>query len=255
MSALSEVRPTMTTAIITMAGFGRRFAEAGYQIPKYRICVHGRSLFAWSMLSLRSFMAAGAPFVFVTRAEDEAASFIRAEAEALGIRAVSIVELPAPTDGQATTAVAAAPSVTDKSSPILIYNIDTFVHPSALEAGAVRGNGWIPCFRAEGDAWSFAAADAMGRVVEVREKVRISSFATIGLYWFSSMDLYCDVYARHYAYPANLEKGERYIAPMYNTLIADSRPVYLHDVTASAVIPLGLPSDVERFRSQTPPDL
>lgn len=245
----------MTTAIITMAGYGRRFIEAGYRIPKYRISVHGRSLFAWSMLSLRSFISAGAPFVFVVRAEDQAADFIQEEAKALGIVSASIVELSAPTDGQATTALAAARGVPEKSAPILIYNIDTFVHPSALEASAARGDGWIPCFQAEGDAWSFAKTDASGRVSEVREKVRISPHATVGLYWFSSLDLYGDAYVRHYADPSNIEKGERYVAPIFNTLIADGRPVYVHDVPKSAVIPLGVPSDVERFREQAPPEL
>jgi dTDP-glucose pyrophosphorylase len=245
----------MTTAIITMAGFGRRFAEAGYRTPKYRIGVHDRSLFSWSMLSLRSFIESGARFVFVVRADDGAAGFIRAEAKALGIDLVAIVELSKPTDGQATTALAAATGVIDKAAPILIYNIDTFVHPSALDARAVRGDGWIPCFPAQGDAWSFAAADAAGRVIEVREKVRISPHATVGLYWFSSLQLYGGVYARHYADPAKLEKGERYVAPIYNTLIADGRPVFIHEVPVASVIPLGVPSDVERFRAEKPPQL
>jgi dTDP-glucose pyrophosphorylase len=245
----------MTTAIITMAGFGRRFAEAGYRIPKYRIVEHDRSLFSWAMLSLRSFIESGAPFVFVVRADDEAADFICTEAKALAIRTVAIVELPQPTDGQATTALAAALAVDDKRAPILIYNIDTFVHPKSLSTDAVRGDGWIPCFAAQGDAWSFAAADATGRVTEVREKMRISPHATIGLYWFSSFELYSDAYAHHYSERSNLEKGERYVAPIYNTLIADGRPVYIHDVPLTSVIPLGVPLDVERFRAAIPPKL
>jgi dTDP-glucose pyrophosphorylase len=245
----------MTTAIITMAGFGRRFAEAGYTVPKYRIEVHGRSLFSWAVLSLQSFIDTGAPFVFVARADDGARDFICSEARSLGIRAVEIVELPGPTDGQATTAMLAQPAVADTAQHMLIYNIDTFVRASALPASQVRGEGWIPCFAAAGDAWSFAAADASGRVSEVREKVRISPHATVGLYWFSSFDLYADAYARHYSNPANLEKGERYVAPLYNTLIADGFPVYIHELPITAVTPLGVPADVERFRSGPAPAL
>lgn len=241
------------TAIITMAGFGRRFIDAGYTVPKYRIQVHGRSLFSWAMLSLRGFINAGTPFVFVARADDRASEFIRAESRALGIRAVEIVELAEPTDGQATTAMAARPAVANTARPMFIYNIDTFVHPSALPAEEARGGGWIPCFAAEGDAWSFAAADESGRVSEVREKVRISPHATVGLYWFSSFDLFASAYARHYSDPANLEKGERYVAPLYNYLIAGGSPVYIHEVPVDAVLPLGVPSDVERFRSRSPP--
>ncbi len=245
----------MTTAIITMAGFGRRFAEAGYAVPKYRIEAHGRSLFAWAMLSLKSFAEAGARFVFVARKADAAGAFIRAEADALGIRDVRVIELDAPTDGQATTALLARKAVRDPSAPLLIYNIDTFVHPAALPHEAVRGEGWIPCFSAAGDAWSFAAADETGRVNEVREKVRISPHATIGLYWFASFDLYAHAYARHYSDPNNIEKGERYVAPLYNALIAEGRGVFVHDVPMQAVIPLGVPAEVEAFRAASPPKL
>lgn len=245
----------MTEVIITMAGFGRRFLDAGYTVPKYRIEAHGKSLFVWSMLSLRSFIEAGAHFTFVVRGADNSANFIHAEAEKVGIARTSIVELDAPTDGQATTAMLAAEAIGDRTSDMLIYNIDTFVHPDALPADAVRGDGWIPCFDAEGDAWSFAAADETGLISEVREKVRISRHATVGLYWFSSFDAFADAYERHYADSANLEKGERYVAPIYNTMITSGRHLFVHDVPQDAVIPLGVPADVERFLAATPPSL
>jgi dTDP-glucose pyrophosphorylase len=245
----------MTTAIITMAGFGRRFLDAGYAVPKYRITVHNRSLFCWSMLSLSQFIDAGTDFVFIAREDDQAEAFIREEAAALKIRSSYVVQLPAPTDGQATTAMAAKTAIQDSKAPIFIYNIDTFVHPLALSPRDIRGDGWIPCFDAPGDAWSFAAADATGRVREVREKVRISPHATIGLYWFSSFALYEDLYLRRYSNPTDLEAGERYVAPVYNTLIADARNVYLQDVPLSAVIPLGVPADVERFKAAAAPNL
>ncbi len=245
----------MTEVIITMAGFGRRFLDAGYTVPKYRIIVHGRSLFSWSMISLRSFIEEGASFTFVVRAADNSAEFIREEARALGIVRTSIVELDQPTDGQATSAMLAADHLSDRGAPMLIYNIDTFVHPDALPASEVRGQGWIPCFEAEGDAWSFAAADIEGRVSEVREKKRISPHATVGLYWFSSFNRFAEAYALHYSDPANLEKGERYVAPIYNTLIASGGSVFLYIVPTHAVIPLGIPADVEAFISSTAPEL
>src|SRR5262245_17192976 len=145
----------MITAIITMAGFGRRFADAGYKVPKYRINVHGRSLFSWAMLSLQSFIASGASFVFVVREQDDATGFIATEAKRSGIDVADVLELQKPTDGQATTALAAGSAVAAPAAPMLIYNIDTFVHPAVLPASAPRGEGWVPCFRAEGDAWSF----------------------------------------------------------------------------------------------------
>ena len=245
----------MTTLLITMAGFGRRFLDAGYTVPKYRIEVHERSLFNWSVTSLRSFIGPRAQFVFVVRAADQAREFIFSECGRLGIIDPTAVELDAPTDGQATTAMLAASVVADRNAPLLIYNIDTFVHPSALPAEAVRGDGWIPCFNAAGDHWSFARADARGRVDLVREKLRISNDATIGLYGFSSFDLYEQTYRRYYSVAEHLEKGERYVAPLYNELIAQGLPVYTHDVPMGAVVPLGVPEDVEAFKRAVPPIL
>ena len=243
----------MTSVIITMAGFGRRFLDAGYAVPKYRIEAHGRSLFTWSLLSLRSFIDDQSQFVFVVRSADNASAFIESEAAALGIRDMSVLEIDAPTDGQATTAILARDRIDTPGSPMLIYNIDTFVHPDALPSDAVRGDGWIPCFPAAGDHWSFARTDEAGRVLEVREKRRISEHATVGLYWFSSFELYAEAYHAYYGRERTTEAGERYVAPLYNHLLEAKAPVFVHSIPLAAVIPLGVPAEVERFRDGQPP--
>ncbi|MDR5855199.1 glycosyltransferase family 2 protein [Caballeronia sp. LZ062] len=245
----------MTNVIVTMGGLGKRFRDVGYTVPKYRIEAHGKTLFTWSMLSLRSFVEAGARFVFIVRAEDQAREFIESEAQRLGIAERSVIEIDHLTDGQATTAILAQEAIADPAQPMLVYNIDTFVHPDALPASAVRGDGWVPCFPGKGDGWSFAAADSTGRVSELREKVRISPHATVGLYWFSSFALYRSAYERYYSDSSRMEKGEKYIAPLYNELIANGHPVYLHEVPEDAVIPLGTPAEVEAFLRAVPPSL
>ncbi|WKZ85935.1 glycosyltransferase family 2 protein [Ralstonia pickettii] len=240
-----------STVIITMAGMGQRFRDAGYRVPKYQIEAHGKTLFAWSMLSLANFIRQGSPFIFVVRKEDEADDFIATQCVQLGIRDFGIVGLDTLTDGQATSAMLAAPAVRDPAQPMLVYNIDTFVEPAALPADAVRGDGWIPCFPGAGSAWSFAKADGTGRISELKEKERISDDATVGLYWFSSFALYARSYREFFADERNMAKGEKYIAPLYNHLIGEDRPVYVHRVPASSVIPLGTPADVDAFLSRS----
>ena len=236
-----------TQIIITMAGFGQRFRDAGYDVPKYRIAVHDHTLLHWSLLSLKNFIAAGSKVVFIARAADNARDFIAGEMPGLCINDWSLVELPAPTDGQATTALKALPAIA-ADQPFLVYNIDTFVNPAALPAAGPRGDGWVPCFPGAGAAWSFARATAGDtRIIEIREKKRISEDATIGLYWFRSGALYADLYRRFYASSERMEAGERYIAPMYNLLIEDGGAAHLHRVPLNAVYPLGIPADVEAF--------
>lgn len=43
------------TIIITMAGMGMRFRNAGYTVSKYMIEAKGKTLFEWSMDSLLGF--------------------------------------------------------------------------------------------------------------------------------------------------------------------------------------------------------
>lgn len=234
--------------VITMAGMGSRFRAAGYQVPKYRVLARGRPLFDWSIESLSSFIAAGSAFTFILQRADAAADFVVERARALGVADVRIVEIDGLTDGQATTALLAEPTIADRAAPIVIYNIDTYVDPADLPAAAVRGEGWIPCFAAQGDAWSFVALGADGRAVEVREKRRISPHATVGLYYFSSFDLYARLYRDLYdAAGETPEAGERYVAPMYNALIGQGGAVYIHPVPLESVVPLGTPAEVAAF--------
>ena len=240
------------TIAITMAGLGSRFRKAGYTRPKYEIVVHGKPLFDWSLLSLAAFRDLGWRFHFIARAGFGAADYITARATPLGIEDFVVTELDDVTDGQATTAMIAA-RLAPHDAPFAVYNIDTFVAPSAIHPPdpAALG-GWMPCFPAPGAGWSFARLDGVGHVGEVRENQRISDHATVGLYWFDSAARYGDCYDRYYADPANLEKGERYIAPMYNLLIQNGLPVGISQLSMDDVGMLGTPDQVAAFE-QNPP--
>lgn len=236
-----------STIIITMAGNGERFRSEGYRVAKFRIEVKGRSLFHWAVESLRNFWLDDTRMVFACRREHDPVSFVERECQQLGIRRTRFLLLDAPTDGQATTALLAADQVENPERPVLIYNIDTHVTASKLRPVDVRGDGWIPCFPGEGAAWSFAAAGPDGLVSQVAEKVRISSLATVGLYWFKSCTTFQQLYTDHFS--AAVSSGEKYIAPMYNTLIAQGGAVYVQSIPASAVYPLGTPAEVRAFEA------
>lgn len=236
----------MTTLLITMAGLGSRFAAAGYTVPKYMIEAKGSTLFAWSMLSLKGFLPA-TRCVFVVRREDGARDFIASECSRLGIGPFEVVEIDALTNGQATTALLGLDHC-DEQAPIAIFNIDTHVEPGRMQPPRTEVDGYIPCFRAPGNHWSFVKTGPDGLAVEVREKQRISDLATVGLYWFSSPSVFRDLYRRHFtADGGGLERGEAYIAPMYNTMIAEGAKVAVAVIEYEDVVPLGTPAELDLF--------
>lgn len=229
--------------VITMGGLGNRFRKAGYTVPKYEIEVKGRTLFDWSMLSLKAFWQE--KFIFIVRQEDQAKDFIEKHSEALGIDS-TILEIDHLTKGQAETAMLAA-SIWTEAEGLFIYNIDTYVEPYEMTPEQITGDGFIPCFTAAGDHWSFVRLDEQGKAVEVREKKRISHHCSIGAYYFSTASLYEKVYREFYKENQNMEKGEQYIAPMYNDMIKKGYTVRIQDIAAEKVHVLGTPEEVAAF--------
>jgi dTDP-glucose pyrophosphorylase len=237
---------------ITMAGLGSRFAKAGFDRPKYEIEALGRPLFDWSMLSLEAFREAGWRFRFAVRDGLGAEAFIARRAKVLDLGEIAVLTLDAVTNGQATTAMRLAEDAPG-DAPFAVYNIDTFVAPGAMVPPLPSDcEGWIPCVPAPGEGWSFARLDAIGCVVELREKARISEHATVGLYWFDCAARYADAYRNHYGVRGREERGERYVAPLYNHLIAEGARVRIADLRLEDVGMLGTPEQVAAFRDRPP---
>jgi dTDP-glucose pyrophosphorylase len=236
--------------VVTMAGLGSRFRKAGYNVPKYMIEVKGKTLFYLSVMSLQNFELNNSRCIFIVREEDNAKAFIDSECYKLGISQREIVEIDHLTDGQATTALFAKPFWAE-DKPLAIYNIDTHVTPNALYKDTADDQGWIPCFSAPGENWSFVKLDESGRAVEVREKKRISDNSTIGLYWFASPKIYEDAYNKYYSQANREEKGERYIAPIYNQLIEDGHRVTISSIPKDAVHILGTPEELKDYLGKT----
>ena len=235
--------------VIPMAGRGSRFADAGFTKPKPLIDVRGRPMYVWAVESLPLALARRVIFVCL----DE---HVRDTALAADIRAryarlsPEIVTLSAVTEGQACTVLHAREWI-DNDEALIIYNADTYC-VTDLEArlrGPEQFDGLLSVFRVPGDKWSFARTDVSGRVVETAEKRRISEWATTGLYHFArGRDFVRHADAMIAA--GERERGEFYVAPVYNRLIAAGGDVRL-DV-AKQVWVLGTPEDLQHFEAHYP---
>lgn len=234
------------TIVITMAGLGSRFKKAGFNVPKYMILAHGKTLFEWSMESLADFANKDNEYIFIVRKEDNASEFIQSTCKSMNIKQVNVVEIDYLTDGQATTAMLGAKHW-DKESSLMIYNIDTYVEAGQMQESQIEGDGFIPCFHASGDHWSFVKLDENGKAVEVREKQRISDNCTLGAYYFKTCGLYEELYQEYYTSDEKLEKGEKYVAPLYNYLIEKGGDVRISIVDYDKVHVLGTPEELKIF--------
>ena len=238
----------MLEIVITMGGLGSRFRKMGYDMPKYMIEAKGKTLFEWSMISLDGYKNVASQYIFIAMQDEkeDVSSFIKEKCEKLGISKYQIIILDYLTDGQATTAMLAK-KYWKKENGLLIYNIDTYVEAGEMNSQELKGDGFIPCFRAEGDHWSFVRLDDSGKAIEIREKTRISEHCTLGAYYFKTCQLYEKLYEEYYQKDENMVNGEKYVAPLYNYLLEKDGEVYISDIEPRKVHVLGTPEELDLF--------
>lgn len=232
------------TVIVTMAGSGSRFRTQGYEVPKYMIRAREKTLFEWSMESLREFF--GQHFIFACLTEHDG-SWIERQATAMGIKQVSVATRAEISLGQAQTAYDALDQA-DNNEAAWIYNIDTYIEHGLAPFDMVGHQGCVHVFESRNPGMSFVRYDDEGRVVELAEKKVISNWATVGIYGFESAALYRQLYDQ--AYHAGGVKevgGERYVAPMYQLLLQSGRLVCAPRLDITSVHILGTPQEVLEF--------
>lgn len=208
----------------------------------------GKTLFDWSMISLDGYKDMAGQYIFIAMADEtvDVKSFIDEHCKELGIENYHLIVLDYLTDGQATTAMLAS-EYWNPEHGLLIYNIDTYVEPGQMNSRELRGDGFIPCFKAPGDHWSFVRLNDRDEVVEIKEKQRISDNCTLGAYYFSSCALYQRLYDEFYTNRKNLIKGEKYVAPLYDYLLQKNGKIYISNIDPSHVHVLGTPEELQTF--------
>ena len=210
----------------------------------------GKTLFEWSMESLSGYGENTAQYIFIAMRDEneDVEAFIKNKCDKLNIDKYHIILLDYLTDGQATTATIAE-KYWNKEHGLLIYNIDTYVEAGEMNSQELRGDGFIPCFKGEGDHWSFVRLDDNGRVVEIKEKKRISDNCTLGAYYFKSCELYKKLYDEYYNNSNLIDETikEKYVAPLYDYLLKKNGDIYISIVPEEKVHVLGTPAELEVF--------
>lgn len=235
----------MISVIIPMAGEGKRFKDAGYELPKMLIKAKGKSLLEWSLESLPLNICNKLIFIGLEKHNHDFG--LESYIENLMFNqfpSFDCVWINQTTRGQSETALKAKHLIHSDDS-LIIFNIDTFFQSKTLVSNLIgNNNGVLGAFKSKSPNFSYAMIDNQGFVTKVKEKEVISENALSGFYNFKRAKDFFDI-AQESINNNETFKGEFYIAPLYNKLIDDGHK-YVLDF-CSVIEILGTPSELQSF--------
>jgi NDP-sugar pyrophosphorylase family protein len=238
----------MLNIVMPMAGRGKRFADAGYSIPKPLIPIHGKPMTQVVLENLRPTQKH--QFIFIIQREH--ASEFGFDKYLTGWAPGSkIIFVDQVTEGAACT-VLLARELINNDSPLMIANCDQWVdikiddYLKTMESE--KGDGLIMTMWADHPKWSYVRFDANGDVQELVEKEVVSNEATVGIYNFRKGSDFTRSAEAMIAKNFRVN-GEFYVAPAYNEMISEGVKIAIHNVGKeyAGMYGLGTPQDLEWF--------
>lgn len=230
------------TYVICAAGEGTRFQQHFGTLPKALIKMSGRTLLEWSLQALPVF--SDDRLVIITQSKHRVREKMeKTIANLYPFSSVVWHEIGHATRGQLETALLAKPYTLPKSS-LVIYNCDTYFQSRNLLKLMQNStiDGIIPCAQAKGESWSFCHIDSKNNVIAVKEKQRISSWASVGFYYFKDNVVFFELAQ------STLDSafaGECYVAPLYQRYIESGKKIVIDKIWLFK--PMGTPEQVEEF--------
>lgn len=237
----------MINMVIPMAGQGSRFAKAGYVKPKPFIDVDGKPMI---VRVLENLTYPDARYILIARKEHidkekELVSQIEKQFNAI------FIPIDKLTEGTACTVLYARKYI-NNNDPLLIANSDQIVDMDIADfindCSARKLDGSILTFidKFSDPKWSFAKLDENNLVTEVKEKVVISEFATVGIYLYSKgkefIDASIDMIAEN-----DRVNNEFYTCPTYNYAIQEGKKIGIFNIDFEQMHGIGTPEDLNLY--------
>jgi len=234
--------------VLPMAGRGSRFAEAGYELPKPLISVHGAPMIKVVVDNLTPKVPHR--FIFIAQQEHIDKYDLTPKLKSYA-KNVEIIGINGITEGQVCTALLAK-KFFNNDEPLMNANSDQFIDIDIneyLDAMASRNlDGMIMTMRSQDPKWSYAKTDENGIVVETAEKKVISPDATVGIFNFKrGSDL---VRSAEQMIKDDIRvNNEFYTCPCYNYLIQEGKKIGIFSIGEeyNGMYGLGIPKDLDFF--------
>jgi len=231
--------------IIPLAGRGSRFKEAGYVLPKPLIVIKEKSMIEWATDAINETLNQS-QLTFIILEKDVQEFQLEKKLKEKYPHNTRIIVTPKVTEG-ALISVLLAKEFIQEEEELIIYNGDQYFTGFDLELEKERNKdagGIIPYFYSNQPRWSFVKLNENKEVIEVSEKVTISTHATIGLYYFKKGRDFL-LGAEEIIKKDLRRNNEFYIAPVYNELIHKKIKIVAMEV--KHMWGLGSPEDVAHF--------
>lgn len=238
----------MLNILIPMAGHGSRFRDAGFDLPKPLIPVHGRPMIEVVINNLRP--EGAHRFIFLVLKEHRERYNIdqRLREIAPGSEVITVDQV---TEGAACTALLARQFI-NNDDPLMIANSDQWVdidinaYLNVMETSGA--DGLIMTMWSDHPKWSYIRFGDDGVTNGVVEKQVVSNEATVGIYNFRRGADF--VAAAEQMIDKDLRvNNEFYVAPAYNEMLEGGKRFVFHNIGEEykGMYGLGIPSDLEIF--------
>ncbi len=238
----------MINIVLPIAGRGSRFAEAGFELPKPLIPVHGIPMIEVVVNNIRP--KCEHRFIFVALKEhlDHLGMKETLNRIAPGCIIIPVTEV---TEGAACTVLLAREFINNHDQLMLANSdqwVDIDINNYLNEIDKQNADGLIMTMWADHPKWSYVGFDNKGFVNNVVEKQVISNEATVGIYNFKrGLDF---VKAADQMIAKDLRvNNEFYVAPAYNEMIVKGAKNVIFNVGKeyNGMYGMGIPSDLDKF--------
>ena len=207
-----------------MAGRGSRFIDAGITLPKYLLEIDESIILEKVIASFDLDHFLSVTFICLKEHVSEYRLHKTINKAVGSHENINIIAIDDTTGGQAETAYVYLKD--NYIENIVIFNVDTFF----IEKLDLRDSfnehcsGSLQLFETEfGEHYSFAlpspTEQGLANIIQVTEKVRISHYASTGLYLFKNSHIFNAAFEKFISDEANNSHTESYISLIYEELI------------------------------------
>ena len=233
--------------IIPLCGVGKRFHEAGYELPKPLIDVLDKKMIEHVLDSIDSSLDDTLFIIYHTSLEEYGfSSYMKTH-----YPTIILIPIYKRTDGAAETILYGIKYILQHQLSTklqtLLIDCDTLYHVPILNKLRGISTSATICFEDTGSnpIYSYVRVEA-GRIVEIKEKEKISRYANTGAYFFQDiheLQRHCDaVIQKDLRY-----RNEYYISCVIQHMIESGKEFQAIQIKRSQYSSLGTPEELHRY--------